>query len=330
MCTLPIKTGLTRLEDGRTYCARDAAESVLDDAEARRVCQAAYDELNRLLIRHLELPWTNVDFAIVGWSEMRQMLQTPGLDRICPMTLGYTRSLQTRNGGWRHTVRVLGGRRPAELQAVLTHELAHAWLHENLPPHRVLERHTVEGFCELLAHQFMQHLGAERELKYIEKNVYSRGQAGLFIATEREYGLHTVLQWMRHGMDPALTGEDLDRIRRIREPLPHPSTNLFLPPVSLAPPAVPDELTLTGVSGTGKRRLALINDRTFGAGETARVRVGTTNITVTCIEIGETSVRIRVEGEAGDRALHLKSSAPTPLHGSTSTRSTAEPVVSAD
>ena len=40
--------------------------------------------------------------------------------------------------------------------------------------------------------------------------------------------------------------------------------------------------------------MALINDQTFGVGDTAKVRVGTSNLLVRCLTIEKQSVRVQV------------------------------------
>jgi murein DD-endopeptidase MepM/ murein hydrolase activator NlpD len=52
------------------------------------------------------------------------------------------------------------------------------------------------------------------------------------------------------------------------------------------------ELFLKGVMGSKSRKLALINDVTLAEKETARVRVGTNSLEVTCLEIGVESVTV--------------------------------------
>jgi thioredoxin-related protein len=71
------------------------------------------------------------------------------------------------------------------------------------------------------------------------------------------------------------------------------------------PPTVPlhyGELTLKGISGTKDRRLALINNQTFMAGETARVKALDHEVVVHCKEIRDNSVLIT----ADDRPMELK------------------------
>ncbi len=69
-------------------------------------------------------------------------------------------------------------------------------------------------------------------------------------------------------------------------------------------------LVLRGIVGPAYRRLALISStiRTFDvkAGEEIAMRAGTADVRVTCVEIRERSVVVRVEGEPTDRELLLK------------------------
>ncbi len=69
-------------------------------------------------------------------------------------------------------------------------------------------------------------------------------------------------------------------------------------------------LSLRGIVGPGYRRLALIsaNARTYDvqAGEALLLRNGPLDLRVTCVEIREGSVLIRVDGETTDRELQLK------------------------
>jgi hypothetical protein len=74
------------------------------------------------------------------------------------------------------------------------------------------------------------------------------------------------------------------------------------------PGAVPvnySKLELKIVSGPPQKRLATINNQTFLAGETLKVTVGTTRVNVTCQEIRERSVLVKIFGEAEPRELKL-------------------------
>ena len=101
--------------------------------------------------------------------------------------------------------------------------------------------------------------------------------------------------------------DDLDRIRKIMEPKPTAAAQILQPlPTTTALTPVPDTLTLIGVSGSGSRRLALINDRAFAANESGKVRVGKTNVVVRCLEVRENSAVIVVEGSQERQESTLK------------------------
>ena len=71
------------------------------------------------------------------------------------------------------------------------------------------------------------------------------------------------------------------------------------------PPKRYDELKLTGLSGAGTRRLAIVNNQTFGPGETARVKLQGGEVKVVCKEIREKSVLVQVEGASEAKELFL-------------------------
>jgi protein disulfide-isomerase len=71
------------------------------------------------------------------------------------------------------------------------------------------------------------------------------------------------------------------------------------------PPKRYDELKLTGLSGAGARRLAIVNNQTFGPGEAARVKLQGGEVKVVCKEIREKSVLVQVEGASEAKELFL-------------------------
>ncbi len=79
------------------------------------------------------------------------------------------------------------------------------------------------------------------------------------------------------------------------------------PGVAQQPAVIPlaqyGELTLKGISGAVSRRLALINNETLMAGETAMVKSFGTNIQVTVREIRDSSVLILVKGQTRELSL---------------------------
>jgi len=66
------------------------------------------------------------------------------------------------------------------------------------------------------------------------------------------------------------------------------------------------ELTLQNISGPKTRRLALLNNQTVGAGETARVKLEDKEVRVRCLEIRERSIVVAVEGQEGTREIQLR------------------------
>lgn len=79
-------------------------------------------------------------------------------------------------------------------------------------------------------------------------------------------------------------------------------------PVPTAPVAL--AISLRGIVGPSYRRLALLsaNARTYDvkSGEELLMKTGTADVRVTCVEIRERSVVVRVDGETSDRELQLK------------------------
>jgi protein disulfide-isomerase len=63
------------------------------------------------------------------------------------------------------------------------------------------------------------------------------------------------------------------------------------------------ELTLKGISGSGNHRMALINNETLMAGETAKVKTLDTRVEITVKEIRDESVIIAVNGQPRELKL---------------------------
>lgn len=74
-------------------------------------------------------------------------------------------------------------------------------------------------------------------------------------------------------------------------------------PVGPVPPVRYGELTLKGISGSGNRRMALINNETLMAGETAKVKTLDTSVEITVKEIRDESVIIAVNGRPQELKL---------------------------
>lgn len=82
---------------------------------------------------------------------------------------------------------------------------------------------------------------------------------------------------------------------------PDPVSLVYLPQAEIRY----DELLLKGISG-GTKKIALINNQTFSAGEKAHVKLGDKKVGIECKEIREGSVLIQIEGEAESRELKLE------------------------
>jgi protein disulfide-isomerase len=74
-------------------------------------------------------------------------------------------------------------------------------------------------------------------------------------------------------------------------------------PAASPPPATYGALTLKGISGSGERRMALINNETLKIGESARVKTMDTRVDVTVKEIRDDSVLIEVNGKSQELKL---------------------------
>jgi hypothetical protein len=73
----------------------------------------------------------------------------------------------------------------------------------------------------------------------------------------------------------------------------------------LIPTVGPASLVLRGITGPPERRIALINNQTFLAGEEAKVRVPGGSSLVKCEEIRERSVVVTIQGGTERFEIHL-------------------------
>lgn len=65
------------------------------------------------------------------------------------------------------------------------------------------------------------------------------------------------------------------------------------------------ELKLKAISGSSKRKMAMINGETLAEGESARFSIGEKTARVHCLEIHDQSVKVQVDGEDQPRELTL-------------------------
>jgi hypothetical protein len=103
--------------------------------------------------------------------------------------------------------------------------------------------------------------------------------------------------------DSAILKMDADQIaeakRRVAAFVPHQPSKSELPE-----PAWVKKIKLQGISGPSDHRLASINGKIFEKGDQIVLKVDGKNVTVSCLEIRETSVSVSIEGIEG--ACELK------------------------
>ena len=325
ICRLPIVNGGKRLDDGRAICEADFNAGIFSQQDAEDILRQTQRELSRVFYRFsMVFPETNVTISLVGADRLYELAGIP-YDPSMPEMEGLTkpsfygergeelddddvRLKRKKPSTVHYNIFVLAGLPRARLTSVCAHEYAHVWHFANLKLDRSLnlERKTREAFCELVAYQLMSSMNEDLEKAVIEANLYTYGQARLLIEVEKDYGFNRILEWMKNGLDLNLSREDLDRIRVTSPAAVAPQTTAPILPASFAivdRPA-PDTLMLKGIVG-GNRKFALINNQTLGPAESAKVKIGTTNVLVHVLEIRTNSVLIRTNDTAEPQEIFL-------------------------
>ena len=309
ICGLPVKDGI-QLPDGRSLCARDAKKVVLTADDARQICSQVKDDLDRLFSRFTVFP-DNVDVSVIDRVDVDSMFITEGNNFESPDLLGCIRA-ETTNHQTRYKMSLLTGMLAAQLKETSAHEYSHAWVGENVPKERRarLGRDAEEGFCEMVGFLLMDAQNEEVEKKRVLQNHYTRGQIGLFIEAEKQYGFDQVLDWMKYGVAAQLEAGHVDELRNVKMPSAKPVANnpaLYNNNHNTNPPATaPATIKLQGVLW-GNRPVAIINGCSFFAQDQKPVKVGGTNVTLRCLEIGKKSVRIRNIDSGTEQELPLPS-----------------------
>ena len=310
LCGLPAQTnapGFVRLPDDRSICARDAQTALLQDDESLRICREVRDELDRLFSRFMTFPETNVSLGMVDRVHLQELFKFAGNDYHCPNVWGYTCS-RTNHDHLEHQISLLRGLLPAWFRATCAHEYTHTWVHQHVSPHRrdTLGRDAEEGFCELVAYLLMDAHQDEAQKAMILRNAYTRGQVDCFIAARNQYGFNDVLDWILHGEDDQLSPDDPTRVHRLESPTRQTTSYSGVNGGSAAPAPAATNLVLKAVFWSEKAPVALINDHSFSPREQAKVRLGSTNVTIQCLSIRPDAVTIRVAGALNDQVLLLK------------------------
>ena len=300
ICRLPAKKHLD-LKDGRIICERDVKIAVLSGEEAKMM----FEEVKRdmiLTFRGAKIsPDRNIKFALADKTELEGLSRFKRFPSTHNALLGLTRS-RAKADDFEHDINVLAGMPRNKFLAVCAHEYGHAWMQENLTDGRTLDSDTVEGFCELLAYKYIVEKGDEVEKKLILENDYTHGQIDLFVRAQNDYSFYHVMKWIISGEDPSLSSAKLQRVLTLRS---GSAPDFAWPPPSTVRTVGPTNLVLKNISGTAKRRFAMINGATMMVNESAKVPFATSNITVRCLAIKDASVIVRVAGESEPKELFL-------------------------
>lgn len=318
ICGLPAKKKNKTFADGRILCVRDSAGAIVDEAQALEVFTETRNEVNRLFNRFLILSETNITVRLVDAPTLQNAMKQVGNSRYCASIFGITEtetaalskgSKASANGETRyfgHDIKLLDGLQKPRLMAVAAHELMHAWVSENVRYQRKvpLSPDTEEGFCELIAYHLMDNQRFDTEMRIIKANNYTKGQIDLFLRAEDEFGFNTIVEWVRSGTTPRIDADNLHWVRLTESRPIQPAVDASsLLAIRVPPTPVPDTLVLKGISGSGHRHFIMVNDATLAVNETAKVRVGQSNVVVRCIQIGNSSAVIEVDGKQQEISL---------------------------
>ncbi|MBA4147059.1 MAG: protein DA1 [Verrucomicrobia bacterium] len=335
VCMLPALKGSKTYDDNRLFCDRDFQAAIFAYEEMDRLAYQTTVDLNRAFWRFkMNFAISNVTVSLVSSATLYDLLElrfNPQQASIVGLTMTKCfdaedkeiklseRSKQPAGTQLRyqHDIYVANGFPEIKIKSTIAHELAHVWIHENLPFERAnaIDRDTVEGFCELVAYQLMEHENAAHVRTSIRKNLYTVGQQNILIEVESGYGFNRILQWLYKGTNRRLQSADL--IRQISDsPLPK-QTSAVKPAVPMVQPATqtnaqPSELvaeapqpqpasrpTTVILKGIffGKNSSALINDLTLSEGEEQQLKLAEGFLGIKCLEIKQSSVILAVNGE---------------------------------
>lgn len=312
-CGLPIPKDMQSLADGRHYCARDAANALFSPAAVQGVTAETESRLRRQFQGEMDFPDRRLGVTLVDRVNIEALFARPGHDHQCPNVQGYYQAT-TNGAALRHEVYLLSGLSASSTRAVFAHELTHAWLAEHLPAERRLAADAEEGFCELIAYLVQREFRDEAGMRQIAANKYTRGQFEFFRRAEETYNLSTVIEWLKHGTEPVLNGDDIDAVRRAQKPGKAPprlwaakAAPAASGPSAAEVPASPgaDGLRLKAVVGSEKRRTALINNRSFETGESGKLTIAGVQREVRCLEIGADFARIEFADGGEEKTLRL-------------------------
>lgn len=318
-CGLPVQPGGKVLQDGRHYCPRDGERAITEPAQMGKVVTDTIDQIETVLRYYITFPTGNLSVDMIDRINLEAMFARAGNDYACPDLRGYYQSITNNAGERTHSIHLMTGFDHASTRNTLVHEIAHAWIAENVPPERELGRLAQEGFCELVAYLVAEKIGDEKAIKQIEKNAYTRGQFALFKEAKRRYEIHALLAWLTYGSEPIIDSADIDHVRRVTRPAKagpklwvrysanttsQAGGKTVSPNVNTS--ATPAELELKGILGNGTRRLAMISGKSFMVGESGKVTLGMDKVEIRCVEIGSDFVQVEMVATGETKELRLK------------------------
>ncbi|MFN7138572.1 MAG: ImmA/IrrE family metallo-endopeptidase [Limisphaerales bacterium] len=325
VCKLPSARNSRFVEDKRLFCDRDLQSALFAYNEMDRLAHQTTLDLNRLFWRfNMNFAASNLTVSMVSSATLYDLLQEPfHPQRASTCGLTVTRCYDAEGNEvkfrerhkkpagtplrYEHEVYVASGFPLQKMRAILAHELAHVWLHENLPFERAnnIDRHTEEAFCELVAYHLMDQENVVNVKAGIRKNLYTMGQQNILIEVESNHGFNRILEWFFKGTGRRLNNVDQVReINEARETASKPAQPVPAAPAEAAhlaappkPAPLPETVLLKGIF-LGRHKSALVNNVTLSEGEEQMVRLATGLMPVKCVEIRPTSVILAVNGEA--------------------------------
>lgn len=308
ICRAPVKVGGLTSPDGRLFCEEDAKGAIFDASDGRKVFDEAAQKLQRLLSQFLTLPGNiEVEFINTEQPPVRSLRPDEVLDKV--IKSDFSAAAIRRQGTNRFTViSIMTGIKQSWVRRMSAQHLMFAWMAANISPNRALDPNVETAFANLIACKLLDEWNETEEKSRLLERIARKEtipQLNLMRSVESTYGLGTLLEWLRFGVDAQLTSQDLDRVRVLKPR--HAEINLVPAGASegMRPVLVPDRLILKGILGTPARPLALINNTTFERNERARVNIGTSNVFLRCLEIRKQSVLIQLEGGSEKQELRL-------------------------
>jgi hypothetical protein len=292
LCQLPAGAGHIKLGDGRVICRKDVTKVVTVEDDAVRLFWEARREVERLADGNMGLRSQQLSVKLFDnpfWTSKKvnkdaDDVHVEGI-AVSPITAGE----------FFHNVNLISGVTRQSMAMTSAHEYTHLWINENKGA-RTLDGDTVEAICELVSYKLAVYRRDEEQIERIKRNQYTKGKILQLIEYEKEFGFQAILQWVKSGTTASLDTKEVVEPAAAAVTAPRSESPFFVPVASAAAPAAPATLTLKGLLGSGKRRLALINDRTFEKAEEGKVRVGNKTVAVKCMDILENSVIVRVDG----------------------------------